>query len=180
MEVEESMSDEVNPYQSPETAVVPEKPLAIQGTLTETMLVYLKGATPWLRFVSILGFANSGIVVLMGFSMMPFVSIINRAWAEIPGFESFDGVFGAIFSGFMVVMLVGAGLLLLLPSLYIFRFGEKIRSYLRTGADRELELAFQNNKSLWKFMGIICIIQLAFIPLLITGGIIAVVISAFS
>jgi hypothetical protein len=180
MEMEESMSDAVNPYQSPEAAVVPEKPVAVQGTLTETMLVNLKGATPWLRFVSILGFANSGIVALMGFSMAPFISVMNRAWNEIPGFESFNGVLGAVFSGFMVVSLIGAGLLLFFPSLYIFRFGEKIRSYLRTGADKDLELAFQNNKSLWKFAGIICVIQLAFIPLLIIGGIIAALVVAFS
>ena len=174
------MSDAVNPYQSPEAAVVPEKPLAIQGTLTETMLVYLKGATPWLRFIGILGFISAGLVVLMGFSMAPFISVMNRAWAEIPGFESLEGVFNATFGGFMVVMFIGAGLLLFFPSLYIFRFGEKIRSYLRSGADRELELAFQNNKSLWKFLGIICIIQLAFIPLLIIGGIIAAFVAFFS
>jgi hypothetical protein len=184
MEAEESMSDAVNPYQSPETAVVPEKPLTIQGTLTETMLVHLKGAAPWLRFVGILGFINSGLVALTSFSMIPFVSVMNRAWAEIPGFESLDGVlsvaFGAAFSGFMVVLFIGAGLLLFFPSLYIFRFGEKIRSYLKTGADGDLELEFQNIKSLWKFAGILCIIQLAFIPLLIIGGIIAALIAVFS
>jgi hypothetical protein len=180
MEAEESMSDAVNPYQSPEAAVVPEKPLAIQGTLTETMLVHLKGAVPWLRFVGILGFIGAGLVVLMGFSMAPIVSVINRAWAEMPGFESLGSVFSVTFSGFMVVMFVGAGLIMFFPSLFIFRFGEKIRSYLSTGADRDLELAFQNNKSFWKFVGIICIIQLAFIPLLITGGIIAALVAVFS
>jgi len=174
------MSDTVNPYQSPEAPVVPEKPLVIQGTLTETMLIHLKGAAPWLRFVGILGFISSGLVVLMGFSIVPFISVINQGLTEIPGFDSFNGAFGAVFSGFMVVMFVGAGLLLFFPSLYIFRFGEKIRGYLRTGADRDLELAFQNNKSFWKFAGIICIIQLAFIPLLIIGGIIAAVVSVLS
>ena len=174
------MSDAVNPYQSPEAAVVPEKPLAIQGSLTETMLIYLKGAAPWLRFVGILGFIGAGLIVLMGFSMAPIVSVMNRAWAEIPGFESLDGVFSATFSGFTMVMLIGAGLLLFFPSLYIFRFGEKIRSYLSTGTDKDLELAFQNNKSFWKFVGIICIIQLAFIPILIIGGVIAALVVVFS
>ena len=180
MEAEEYMSDAVNPYQSPEALVVPEKPLVIQGTLTETMLGYLKGAAPWLRFVGILGFISSGLVVLMGFSVAPFISVMNRVWTDIPGFESLGSVYSVTFSGFMVVTFVGAGILLFFPSFYIFRFGEKIRSYLSTGADRDLELAFQNNKSLWKFMGIICIIQLAFIPLLIIGGIIAALVAVFS
>jgi hypothetical protein len=116
----------------------------------------------------------------MGFSMVPFISIVNLAWSEVPGLESLNGVFGATFSGFMVVMFIGAGLLLFFPSLYTFRFGVKIRSYLRTGADRDLELAFRNNKSLWKFMGVLCIIQLVFIPLLIIGGIIVALVAVFS
>jgi hypothetical protein len=180
MEAEGSMSDAVNPYQSPEAAVVPEKPLAIQGTLTETMLVYLKGTAPWLRFVGILGFIGAGLVVLMGFSAAPIVSVMNQAWAEMPDFESLGSVSSVTFSGFMVVVFVGAGLLLFFPSLFIFRFGEKIRSYLRTGADRDLEMAFQNNKSLWKFMGIFCIVQLAFIPLLIIGSVITALVTVFS
>jgi hypothetical protein len=180
MKGEESMSDAVNPYQSPETAVVPEKPLAIQGTLTETMLIYLKGASPWLRFVGILGFIYSGFVAITGFSILPFISFVSRAWTEVPGFESFNGTSGAVFNGIMVVLFVGAGVLLFFPSLYIFRFGEKISSYLKTGADAELELAFRNNKSLWKFAGILCIVQLAFFPLLIIGGIIVALVTAFS
>jgi hypothetical protein len=174
------MSDAVNPYQSPETAVVPEKPLAIQGTLTETMLANLKGATPWLRLVGILGFISSGFVALAGFSVLPFILIVNRVWTEVPGFESFNGASGAVFNVFMVVLFVGAGVLLFFPSLYIFKFGEKIRSYLKTGADEELELAFRNNKSLWKFAGILGIVQLAFFPLLIIGSIIVALVAAFS
>jgi hypothetical protein len=180
MEAEEFMSDAVNPYQSPEAPVVPEKPLIIQGTLTETMLGYLKGATPWLRFVGILGFICSGLAVLIGFSIVPFISFMNRVWIEIPGFESLAGVYNATFSGFMLVTFIGTGILLFFPSLFVFRFGEKIRSYLSTGADKDLELAFQNNKSLWKFMGVICIVQLAFIPLLIIGGIITALVAVFS
>jgi len=174
------MSDAVNPYQSPETAVVPEKPLAIQGTLTETMLAHLKEATPWLRLVGILGFISSGFVALSGFSILPFIAFVNRLWTEIPGFEAFNGASGAVFNVFMVVLFVGAGVLLFFPSLYIFRFGEKIRSYLKTGADEELELAFRNNKSLWRFAGILGIVQLAFFPLLIIGSIIAALVAAFS
>ena len=172
------MSEAVNPYQSPEALAVPVKPLLAQGSLTETMLIYLKGASPWLRFVGILGFINSGLVVVWGISMFVLVPLIGRTWDEIPGFESFGGILGAAFGVVMAALSILGALLVFFPALFLYRFGNRIRNYLRTGADQDLEQAFKNNKAFWKFAGIICIIQLAFLPLLIIGGIIAGVASA--
>jgi hypothetical protein len=172
------MSDALNPYKSPETAAVPEKPLTAQGILTETMLLYLKGASPWLRFIGVLGFVGTGFSALGGVIFLVAVPLMGQVWNEIPGFESFSaGMVGAVFSGGMGVFIIGASALMFFPSLFVYRFGEKIRSYLGTGADRDLEQAFKNNKSLWKFYGIICIIYLAFVPLMVIGGIIASVVA---
>jgi len=175
------MSDEVNPYQSPETVAAPVNPLVTQGTLTETMLIYLKGASPWLRFIGILGFIGAGLTALSGFSLFAVIPVINRLWGEIPGIDvSLRGALSSIFSGSMAVFCVGAGVVMFFPSLFVYRFGEKIRSYLRTGTEKDLELAFKNNKSLWKFLGIISIIELVFIPMAIVGSIVAVVAVALS
>jgi uncharacterized membrane protein YjgN (DUF898 family) len=174
------MSDAVNPYQSPETVAAPVKPLVAQGTLTETMLFYLKGASPWLRFIGILGFICSGLTVLGSISFLAFIPLIGQVWKEVPGFEAFGGIFRAAFSGSMVALCIGGAVLMFFPSLFTYRFGEKIRSYLRNGTEQDLEQAFKNNKSLWKFYGIICIIYLAFIPLMVIIGIIVGVASALS
>ena len=167
------MSYAVNPYQSPETAAVPVKPLLIQGNLTETMLLYLKGASPWLRFVGIIGFIGSVLVLLWGISMFIFIPLIGRSWDQIPGYESFGGIMGAAFGAMMVVFCIIGALLLFIPALFLYKTGGRIRVYLRTGMDQDLEQAFKNNKSFWKFIGIVCIIHLAFLPLLIIGGVIA-------
>ena len=174
------MPDEVNPFQSPDTAAVPVKPLVAQGTLTETMLFYLKGASPWLRFVGILGFITSGLTAMGSISFLAFIPLMGRVWEEIPGFSAFGGIFRAAFSGTMVVFCLGGAVLIFFPSLFAYRFGDKIRSYLRTGTDQELELALKNNKSLWKFYGIICIVYLAFIPLLIIISIVVGVAAALT
>ena len=84
------MSDAENPYQSPETEVVPERPFFAQGALTETMLVYLKDASPWLRFAGILGFISSGLTVLTGFSLLAVVPLMGRFWEQVPGAEPFS------------------------------------------------------------------------------------------
>lgn len=167
------MPDQINPYQSPETAASPVAPLLAQGALTENMLIYLKGASPWLRFIGILGFVSAGLTVMWGF--VSFTPIIRGIWAGVPGFE-WLGVFG----GGMALLSFAGGVLIFLPSLFIYRFGKKIRGYLRTGVDQELEQAFENNKSFWKFAGIICIIYLAFVPALIVGSVIVALVSAFS
>lgn len=59
------MPDAVNPYQSPENAAIPEERFTMQGGLTETLLIYLKGAAPWLRFLGILGFIGSALIALL-------------------------------------------------------------------------------------------------------------------
>ena len=174
------MSDVINPYQSPETAAVAVKPLVAQGPLTENMLIYLKRASPWLRFLGIVGFIGAGLTTLSGFSFAAFIPAINQVWDEIPGFGSFSTVMGAIFGGGMAVFSIGGGVLMFFPSLFMYRFGDKIRSYLRTGMDQDLEMALKNNHSLWKFTGIICIISLAFIPLLVIGVIIVAVAVTFA
>ena len=174
------MSDTVNPYQSPATAAVPEKPLTAQGNITETMLIHLKGAAPWLRFIGILGFIGSGLTALWGIIFIAIVPVTRRVLEGVPELESIGNMMGAVFGGSIAVLLVGMGVLMFFPSLFMYRFGDKIRSYLRTGTDAELELALKNNASLWKFLGILCIIELAFIPLMVIGGIIAALVSAFA
>ena len=169
------MSDSVNPFESPETAAVPVMPLVSHGALTETMLIYLKGASPWLRFVGILGFVSSGVTALWGVSLIAFLPAVTQLWYQIPGFEWFSNSLGAAFGGTMALFCTGGAALVFFPALFTYRFGERIRGYLRTGADLDLEMALKNNRSLWKFLGILAIIELAFIPLLIIGGIIIAV-----
>ena len=174
------MSDTANPYQSPETAPVPVTPLVAQGTLTENMLIYLKGASPWLRFLGILGFVFAGLTVILGLSFFANAHEMETALNGIPGFEMAASFAGAIFGGAMAVSWLGSGALLFFPALFMFKCGTKIRSYLRTGTEQDLEQALKNNKSLWKFIGIYCIVLLAIIPVLIVVMIIAVVFSAFT
>jgi len=164
------MSEIVNPYQSPETIVVPDNVPAEQGFLTEAMLIQLKGASPWLRFVGVLGFIGAGFTILTGVIFLTIVPFFSRSWAD---FNAFSGSTNAVSFMLIAMFSIVVGILMVLPSLFMYRFGEKIRGYLRTGAEQELEAAFKNNRLLWKYVGIICIIQLAFFPLMMIGSVIA-------
>ena len=174
------MSEVANPYQSPEVSAIPEKPIGPQVMLTETMLGHLKAASPWLRFIGIMGFIGAALAALWGVFSIALAPLIGRTWGEMPqGYRTLSSsIIGPAFGGGMFILSIGGGLAIFFPALFAYRFGEKIRSYLRTGVERDLEMAFKNNRSLWKFFGIICIINYAVVPLIIIGGIVAALVSS--
>jgi hypothetical protein len=158
------MSDFANPYQSPESASVPEKTPGARGMLTDLMLRYLKEASPWLRFLGIMGFIGCGLSVggcLIIALVVGFSSAVASAFSE--GF--LGGAFpGWIFSVLYAVLGLIAGVVGFFPSRFLYSFGSGIRNYFVSGREQDLETALRNNKSFWKFCGIACIIYLAFIP----------------
>jgi hypothetical protein len=121
------------------------------------MLRYLKEASPWIRFLAILGHIISGLSLLGG-AVLLIVSFF------VPGTAGnfFAGAPAA--AGALVYLVVG--ILGVIPARFLYKFGSRIRSYVQTNVDSELEEAFKNNKSFWKFAGIMAIVYLAVLPVL--------------
>jgi len=155
-----------NLYDSPEAPVIPEKSINA-GNLSETMLRHLKDASPWLRFIGIMGYIGCGFIAL-------------AAIFSIAGSASFSSITGNleipvwIFSPFYAAF----GILFFFPAHFTYCFGKYIRNYQISNADEDLEKAFKNNKSLWKFYGILCIIYLSIIPFVIVISVIIAIVAA--
>jgi hypothetical protein len=169
------MSDAANPWQSPGTEISAVKQPGVSGGLSETMVFYLKGASPWLRFVGILSFIGCGLLTVIGILVMIFGSVFSDLAAGLDSdqlgiFQM--GVTGGIFLGLVYIIL---GLLCYFPARFIYGFGVRIRSYLLSNAEKDLEEAFKNNKSLWKFTGILAIVYLGLIPVAIIIGVIVMI-----
>jgi hypothetical protein len=161
------MSD--NPYQSPQTAAAAVPALVSSGTLTEAMVFYLKGASPWLRFVGIVGFIGCGILLVLGILMMIAVPSLIPELGE---------TLGSITGASLGVLYIILGVVGFFPSRFIYCFGARIRNFLRNNSEQELELAFRYNKSFWKFSGIVTIIYLAIIPVVIVIGLVVAISSS--
>jgi hypothetical protein len=132
------------------------------------MLRYLREASPWLRFIGILGFIGSGLMALGGLVFTALVVLVSNLAEE----------FGGILAGsFMGVLYIVLGLLAFFPAKFCYGFGSKIHHYSLSNSDRDLEEAFKNNKSLWKFCGVLAIVYLAIIPLALIGAAVAAVFS---
>jgi hypothetical protein len=168
------MSDYDNPYKSPETNTQVMNEIVSQEGLTEEMLKNLSQASPWLRFMGIIGFISSGFMALLGFLSIGMAPLFNSLLDEFEEIFSFFSGFGVI-TFLYAVYFLGFAAILFFPALFTYRFGAKINNYIRNSSPGDLELAFKNNKMLWQFKGILTIIGLAFIPVIIIISIIAVV-----
>jgi len=164
------MSDLENPYQSPETPIIPETSQDSGVSLTVTMLQYLFEASPWMRFIGILGYIGSALSCLGGIIFTIVMLFNSDLTGEIDMFSSW----------LIPLVYIPIGLLLFFPSHFTFKFGQKIRAYQRSHLNEELETAFKYNKSLWKFNGILYIIYLSAIPALIVIGMVIGIVSTLN
>ncbi|MCL2472811.1 MAG: hypothetical protein FWF26_03945 [Treponema sp.] len=165
------MSDTGNPYASPQAGSVPAQNLIVQPALTDKMAGFLREASPWMRFIGVMEFIGCGFLALIGIIMMAAMGALTSLWDSIPEFGKLGNTFGAVFSASIGAVYLVMAVFLFFPALFTWNFGAKIRDYFQSGKEQELELAFKNNKSLWKFYGILMIIELALIPVLIIIGI---------
>ena len=116
--------------------------MADQIVVSETALGYLNQTRPWVKFLAILGFIVLGIIVLCGLAMMSG-SVMNA-----PGF-------GAAFGILYLVL----ALLYYMPCLFLYRYSKAISTIPSTG-QAGLEEALKQQKSFWKFMGILTAVVL--------------------
>lgn len=146
------MSDSQNPYEGSASSGG-----ANSGVITETMARWLIEASPWLRFLGVMGFISVGLLAVMGLVFM----IMGPALSSLGG-ENFPFAGGA--GVFLGIVYVAMGVLYIFPARFIWNFGSRIKSWNENKDGQDLEKAFESNKSLWKFSGILTIIGLAAIP----------------
>lgn len=118
---------------------------------------YLLTASNWATFLSVLGFILTGLMVLGGIWMMVFMNLMmpNQAMREIPG------PFGQWMFGFMGGFYILIALFYLFPTLYLFQFARKIKFAIQAMNQVAMTQAFQNLKSLFKFVGIFTIVLIS-------------------
>jgi hypothetical protein len=131
--------------------------------ITKSMLASLRQTKPWVMFLSVLGFVSIGFMSLTGIASMFMFSKITPGNSFFPGVMT--GTFNILF-----------GLLYFFPALYLWKFSSSIGQLLNGGGQKEMEEALSNQKSFWKYVGILSIFCFS---LAILGIIAAIVIPQF-
>jgi hypothetical protein len=119
----------------------------------------------WAKFLSIVGFVLCALIIVGGlFFGSLFSTFSNRS-------EMYEGGINPTGLGVtMVFVYIIVAVVYFFPCLFLYRFSTKMKIALNGNAQEQLNLAFQNLKSLFKYVGIITIIMLALYGLAIVIG----------
>jgi hypothetical protein len=124
---------------------------------------YLKETAKWAKFLGILGFIASGIIVIASFFIGSiFAKFNNMATPDAP--NPMGAMMGA-FGGTITVIYLLLGVLVFFISLFLFRFGAKMKIALQNPDQDVLNLSLKNLKNYFRTHGIIAVIYLSIVAL---------------
>lgn len=129
----------------------------------ETSSRFLSETAKWAKFLSILGFVLTGIIVIIAIFVGTFLASMSGGMSE--------SVLPAGFSIIITIVYLAFALLYFFPCLYLYRFSSKMKQALLENNQVQLNSSFENLKSCFKFMGIMAIVIISiYILLFLFGG----------
>jgi len=137
--------------------------MADQIVVSEQALGYLNETRPWVKFLAILGFVGIAFMVLASFFFMFGMS----AMPARPGTQPLPAAFGALF-GFFYLLFAA---LYFMPCLFLYRYSKAIAAIPGSG-QAALEDALKNQKSVWKFWGILMAVMVCIYAFFLLIGVI--------
>ena len=140
-------------------------------TVSRPAAYYLRETSKWAYFLSIMGFILSGLIVLIAL----FAGAILSA---MPAFQESQGKSLPPGFGFLIgVVYAIMGAIYFVPSWYLLRYARKLKSALASKDSKELTAAFENEKSLYKFWGVLTIVMIAIYAVMLILLVIASIIA---
>lgn len=156
----------IDPYSAPAMHSSPVSRSSEAG-IAQGVLRQLAGTKPWVRFISVLMFIGAGLMLLGALFMLVAGGTILKS-----------SKMGAAEMGMMVPIAIAYALfafLYIFPALKLWKYASRIGDLLNSGAVLDLEAALNEQRSFWKFVGIMALILLIlyfviFIGMIVVGG----------
>lgn len=145
---------------------------SVSGTPEHAALIFdveirsfLRETIRWSKFLAILGYIATAIIVLAGIGIMSFGSLMTDLMPdEIP----YPGI-----GGFVGVLYILLGLLYYFPARYLYAFSVSTRVAIDHNDQKSMVKAFSRLKSFFKFWGVFMVIFLVFYALIFAFALIA-------
>jgi len=117
---------------------------------------HLKETAGWAKFLAIVGFVVSGLILLAALFAGSLFSSVSAMPSSV--------------AGLMIVIYVIGAVIAFIVSLYMYKFATKMKVALMNNDQEEMNMSFANLKLVFRIYGIIMIIYLAIIVLAMIGG----------
>lgn len=116
---------------------------------------YLLETSKWGKFLAIVGYVGMGLLILLAIVMMV-------------GLSAMSGMMGTGFPmGLVGLVYIVLAVLYYFPVTYLYRFSVQIKQGIYSKEEATITTAFQNMKSLFRFMGIMTIVILSIYALVL-------------
>ncbi|HSN49384.1 MAG TPA: hypothetical protein VLR29_11535 [Flavobacterium sp.] len=136
--------------------------------LNESAKGFLKEATKWAYFLSILGYIGIGFIVLAAVFAGAFFAFIGNLSREM-------NHFGAMGGSFVSALYLMIAAFYFFPVYYLNKFASNAKLALRNNDSRSLAASFEYLKSHYKFMGIVALVILSLYSLIMVFVVVAAV-----
>ena len=138
--------------------------------LLEVAKEHVLSTAKWMKFLAILGCIGAVFMILCGICVMTFSGVMDFGFYDgIPG-GSYITIFMSIF------YLIMAGIYIY-PIICLLRASKAAQMAVATNSNEQMVEFLSNNKSFWKFCGILTIVMLALSVLMLIVAPIAVAFS---
>jgi len=135
--------------------------------IDQEAMSYLGTTARWGKFLSIVGFVNCGIMVIVAL-------LFGKSFAMLAPFAG-GNLLGDTISrlgAFVTAIFIVAAVIWFFPNLFLLRFSVKMQSALRDTDQIQLNASFGSLKSCFKYIGILTIVILSFYTILFIVGIV--------
>jgi hypothetical protein len=112
------------------------------GPITPLMIEHLRATKPWVRLMSIILFISVALILLGAVIILLVPTSMG----------------GSSFSLLIAVVYLAMGALYLFPAYFLHQYASSIRNLEQGGGDVAMEEALRNQKSFWRFVGIMTLV----------------------
>ena len=138
----------IDPYSSP--ASYAQAPSFSAGSaVSQGVLAQLAGTKPWVRFMSVLMFLGAGLMLLFALIML-----VGGGTFSIAGKPGPLPAWTITLAAGLYAVLSG---LYIYPALKLWKYASRIGSLVLSGSMMDLETALSQQRSFWKYIGIMII-----------------------
>jgi len=126
------------------------------GTVSATAVQQLAATKPWVRFISVMTFVGAGFMLIAaaGMAVLGVVGgVAGRRMPAGPANNPFTSVMGFGLAALYVVLAI----VYIFPGIKLWKYANAIAALIESGRNKDLVAALNQQRSFWKFVGIMLI-----------------------